>query len=305
MIVHSASFMSSPAHSVPRSRPWLRSLLRQSIIGLTWLSGRLLATAEWLRWVRLRYVWLKPRRGDIYIATSPKAGTTWMQMIVFQLVTQGRGEFEHINQVSPFLELLPRDATTEPLLDSLPSPRILKSHLPFQQLKPPRHSRIIYVTRNAADSLGSLYHHHCLMEATPLPFEGYFRVVMDVENPWLGHLESWWPHRKDANVLHVRYEDLIENLEAGVRRVAAFCELPIDESRLGNILERCGIAYMKQHNERFDMRGPQAALQGRGTFIHQGGVGQGRAKLSEEQRAELDTRVVRARQRLGMVATEP
>ncbi|WP_163865020.1 hypothetical protein [Myxococcus eversor] len=62
---------------------------------------------------------------------------------------------------------------------------------------------------------------------------------------------------------------------------------------------------MKQHNERFDMRGPQAALQGKGAFIHEGGVGQGRAKLSTEQRVELDARVGHARERLGMAATEP
>jgi|SRR5215217_123559 len=297
--------MSSLAPSVPRSRPWLRFLLRQSLHGLTRLSQLSLATVERLRWVRLRYVWLKPRAGDIYIATSPKAGTTWMQMIVFQLATQGRGEFEHIGQVSPFLEMLPPDATTEPLLDALPSPRIVKTHLSFQKLKPPRDSRILYVTRNAADSLGSLYHHHCLVEEAPIDFDRFFRLVMDEDDPWLRHLESWWPHRGDRNVLHVRYEDLSQDLEAGVRRVAAFCGLPLDESRLGDILEKCGLAYMKQHNERFDMRGPQGALQGKGTFIHQGGVGQGRAKLSAEQRAELDARVSKARERLGMTALEP
>ncbi|WP_163865021.1 sulfotransferase domain-containing protein [Myxococcus eversor] len=188
---------------MPISRPWLRFLLRQSLLGLTWLSRWLLVTAERLRWVRLRYVWLKPRAGDIYIAASPKAGTTWMQMIVFQLATQGRGEFEHISQVSPFLEMLPRDATREPLLDA-PEPV------------------------NAADSLGSLYHHHCLLEEAPIDFGSFFRVVMDEDDPWLRHLESWWPHHRDRNVLHLRYEDLTQDLEASVRRVAAFCGLPLD-----------------------------------------------------------------------------
>lgn len=296
------SALAPPAR--PRRR-WLRFLLRQSIIGLTRLSGALAGAAERLRWVRLRHTWLKPRPGDIYIVTSPKAGTTWMQMIVHQLVTQGRGEFEHINQVSPFLEQLVRDAKAEALLDGLPSPRIIKTHLPYHRLKPPRDSRILYVTRNAADSLKSLYHHHFLVEDTPLDFDRFFRVVMDLEDPWLTHLESWWPHREDPHVLHVRYEDLVQDLEGGVRRVAAFCGLPIDESRMGDILEHCGIAYMKQHTQRFDNLGPRAAALARGTFIHQGGVGQGRAMLDEAQRAELDARVDSARQRLGMRGTGP
>jgi len=36
------------------------------------------------------------------------------------------------------------------------------------------------------------------------------------------HLTSWYEHRNDANVLVVCFEDLKENLEEQVRRVASF-----------------------------------------------------------------------------------
>lgn len=35
---------------------------------------------------------------DIYISTYPKSGTTLMQMIVYQLTTDGRMDFLHINK---------------------------------------------------------------------------------------------------------------------------------------------------------------------------------------------------------------
>src|SRR5688572_22781696 len=47
---------------------------------------------------------------DIFIVTYPKSGTTWLQMIVYQLTTDGAMDFGHIDEVSPFLEvtMMPR-----------------------------------------------------------------------------------------------------------------------------------------------------------------------------------------------------
>jgi hypothetical protein len=297
--------MSPPSNRSQLDHPAIRSLLRTGIHGMVRLTQSMQSLTNALRWLRLRHFWLKPRPGDIYIATSPKAGTTWLQMIVYQLVTQGRGEFEHILQVSPFLEQLSDKRDAERLLDSLPSPRILKTHLLYGELNPPADSRVIYVTRNASDTLRSLYHHECLVEGFHLDFESFFREVMDGGDSWFSHLESWWPHRNDPNVLHVRYEDLVADLEGGLRRIATFCGLTLDESRMGELMEKCGFQYMKQHNDRFDFRMTFYDRGGTGGgFIREGGVGKGRAKLSAEQQAELDGKVRRFREKLGISPSE-
>jgi hypothetical protein len=258
-----------------------------------------------LRWLRLRHALLKPRPGDIYVATAPKTGTTWMQQIVYQVLTGGRGEFEHLYQVSPYLEQLMLRGFAEAVLDALPSPRILKTHMPYGLLAPPPDSRIIYVTRNAEDSLVSLHNHVCLEEG--------FRHKLDVPflrgnfllKRWFVHLESWWPHRADPNVLHLRYEELATDLEGGIRKVARFLGVTLEEDRMGAILEKCSFAYMKQHGDRFDVRVP---LFDRGApkpgFIRKGVVGDGRVTLTPEVQTALGERMRPLRKKLGIGEAE-
>jgi hypothetical protein len=248
----------------------------------------------------LRDYWLKPRPGDIYIATCARSGTTLMQMIVYQLVTGGRGEFEHILQVSPYLEQLMIRPYAEKILDDLPSPRIMKTHLNYEELRPPKDSKVLYVTRNEFDTLLSAHHHHSLGYGARLDFNTFFRQTL-IANPWSVHLKSWWPHRADENVLHVRYEDMVKDLEGTLRRVAAFCGIPVDESRMGDILEKCSRQYMKQHTYRFDPRLPFFDPQGmKDGFIRESGVGSERPTLSEKQRMALSKTVAPLRKKLGI-----
>ena len=54
---------------------------------------------------RLKGLRFKPRSSDVFIVTSPKCGTTWMQQIVHQLRTGGDMEFREITEVVPWIEL--------------------------------------------------------------------------------------------------------------------------------------------------------------------------------------------------------
>jgi hypothetical protein len=264
------------------------------------LMGYLAKLTFKLQLRRLREHLLKPRPGDIYIVTCPKSGTTLMQMIVYQLVTGGRGEFEHILQVSPYLEQLMTRPYAEKVLNELPSPRIMKSHLNYEDLRPPRDSKVIYVTRNEYDTLLSAHHHMSMGFGARLDFNGFFFQTLNA-NPWSVHLSSWWPHRNDENVLHVRYEDALKDLEGTIRKVAAFCGIPVDESRMGDILEKCGLDYMKQHTHRFDFRLPYFDPQGlKDGFVRKSGEGSGRATLSPQQRAALGKKVAPLRKKLGI-----
>ena len=55
------------------------------------------------------------RDDDIYVVTYPKSGTTLMQMMLYQLTTDGKIDFKHIYDVSPwtdndvFRDIAPRE----------------------------------------------------------------------------------------------------------------------------------------------------------------------------------------------------
>ncbi|CAB3978188.1 sulfotransferase domain-containing [Paramuricea clavata] len=47
----------------------------------------------------------KPRPDDVFVVTTPKCGTTWMQQILHQLRSGGDMSFDEISDVVPYIEM--------------------------------------------------------------------------------------------------------------------------------------------------------------------------------------------------------
>jgi hypothetical protein len=264
-------------------------LLKAAAEVLQWLANLLSAAAGQLQWVRLAHLEFVPRPDDVFIVTYPRSGTTWMQMILYQLTTDGSMDFPHIYEYCPWFERSSRSGLG---FEARPSPRLFKSHLPYRKI-PKGPCKYIYVARDGKDVAVSYYHLHRNYSG----FEGTFPEFFDrflrgkVEfGSWFEHVRGWWRHRNDPNVLFMRYEDLLDGLEGGVRKIIAFCGFEIAPERLPTILERCRFALMKQHESQFDPVTGAAWEQGAHgrAFLRTGRAGDGKDQLSPEQAARFD-----------------
>ena len=115
----------------------------------------------------------QPRPDDIFVVTYPRSGTTWTQMILYQLTTDGRMDFAHITQVCPWFE---RALKAGRDLDALPGPRVFKSHLPYRRI-PKGPCRYIYVARDGKDVAVSYYHFYRSHMGYKGTFEEFFERV--------------------------------------------------------------------------------------------------------------------------------
>ena len=115
---------------------------------------------------------------------------------------------------------------------------------------------------------------------------------------WFRHVRGWWEHRDDANVLFLRYEELTADLPDCLRRISAFCGLEVAPQRWPDVLERCGFAFMKQHESQFDpaLESLWEAGVKLSCFLRNGRVGEGAAQLDGEQQQRFDRALAR---RLG------
>ena len=192
-----------------------------------------------------------PRPDDLFVVTYPRSGTTWMQMILYQLTTEGKMDFPHITTVSPWFERSLKDGTA---YDALPAPRVFKSHLPYRQI-PKGPCKYLYVARDGRDVAVSYYHFYTTHMGFKGPFDEFFPRFLKgrVEyGSWFRHVRGWWEHRDDPSVLCLRYEDLAADLPGCLRQIAAFCGREIAPERWPGIRERCGFAFMKRHESQFD-----------------------------------------------------
>ncbi|XP_015677052.1 amine sulfotransferase-like [Protobothrops mucrosquamatus] len=158
---------------------------------------------------------LEIRDDDIFIITYPKSGTIWTQNIVSLILHEGhRDETENITLIdrAPWLEynILNVD------FPSCPSPRLFSSHLPYYLVPKglrSRRAKIIYVLRNPKDVMVSNYYFHKLSVKveTPKDFSTFFEKFLAGKvfcSSWLDHVEGWYAHKGDFNILFLSYEEM-------------------------------------------------------------------------------------------------
>jgi hypothetical protein len=95
------------------------------------------------------------KKSDIYVVTYPRSGTTLLQMILYQIFSDGSLNFKHLYDVSPWI----RNDVYEGIEanKTLQNPRIIKSHDPYKDFDPQVSGKIIFVLRDGLDAMFSLY----------------------------------------------------------------------------------------------------------------------------------------------------
>jgi hypothetical protein len=255
-----------------------------------------------LRYEVMRRFCYAPRPDDIFVVSYPKSGTTLMQMMLLQLTTDGDlSRFPHLDAFSPWFEYdLDLTPDTGSFLESLPRPRVFKSHLERKWL--PKEVRFIYLARNLPDVALSAYHHFGLMAGRQVELDPFVDSLLAghpmFAGNWFRHLRSWWPHRDDPNVLFLDYDEMIADLPGTARRVARFCDIQIPETEMPRIVERCGIAYMREHEPFFQPRLHARLALDRGA-LGRGVTGAGRRELSPAERRLLEGPLAALARELG------
>jgi len=269
------------------------------------LSGSLRSLAELVEVVAVQvdmrrtmaFEW-DDRPDDVFIVTYPRSGTTLMQMMLYQLTTDGNMDFQHISMVVPWYErrIMSNPEAAISYFAALPSPRVFKCHLPYSDT-PKTKGKYIYVMRDGLDVMVSYYHFY----RSHLSFQGTFDDFFDAFmagrvqfQSWFKHVLEWWQHRDDPDVLFLKYEEIIGNLDDSIRKVADFCGVEVSPQRLAVVKERCAFSFMKVHENKFDHTTGLALDRGYQleAFIRKGKKGSGELVLSPEQKEKFD-RVMR------------
>lgn len=237
----------------------------------------------------------KARASDVLITTPPKAGTTWMQQILHQLRSGGDTEFTSIDTVVPWLEITRTGKNWQQVLqgfDSLPEPRLFKTHCTAEQTPGIGTAKIILTSRDPRDCCVSFYFH--IMNMTdearaqvdmPLPesFEQHVDQWLEFA-AWYRNVKSWWPYSDHPKVLWLRYQDLKSDLSENVDRIASFLEWELTLEHKEKVLEYSSFDWMKAHDEKFSSQGSgKDKVFKPGKFIRKGKIGSYSSLMTLEQ----------------------
>ncbi|XP_058960389.2 sulfotransferase 1B1-like isoform X2 [Pocillopora verrucosa] len=196
------------------------------------------------------------RSEDIYVVSFPKSGTTWVQEIVWQILNDGKISEERVESRYSFLETSqlfdrPGDESDEQKVSvtSRPSPRLIKSHLPYHVIPKSKEER----KRNSY---------------------GF----------WSDHVLPWWKHRDEPYVLFLKYEDLKKDLCGNVRLISEFLEKPLSDEMIRKIAHQCTFAEMKKNSNSYVI----SAYATKPNFLRKGQIGDWKSLFSEELNKQFE-----------------
>jgi len=192
---------------------------------------------------------LKVYPDDTFIASYPKSGNTWTRFLIGNLVYEDGVDFSNLNQRIPDPKAL-----SKRFLKSLPRPRIIKTHQPFD----PRYQRVICVVRDPRDVVLSKYHFDIKIRILEegCPIEHYVKRFLSGEvspeyGSWGENVGSWLAAKRNSckfqsgGFLLLRYEDMLSDPAGELSRVAAFLGICASPERIASAVERSSADRMR------------------------------------------------------------
>ncbi|XP_027910401.1 cytosolic sulfotransferase 15-like [Vigna unguiculata] len=201
---------------------------------------------------------------DIFVASFPKSGTTWLKAIAFAIVNRQRFSIHNHplltsnpHQLVPPVEPVYRGDVDFPTIE----PRLFGTHTPFPSLPNSimeSNSKIIYICRNPFDTFVSSWIYYDKIKREPLTtlkieeaFEMYCDGIIEF-GPWWSHMLGYWKESlaNPNKVLFLKYEDLKDDANFQVKRIAEFLGFPFTQEEENNqviesIIKLCSFEEMK------------------------------------------------------------
>lgn len=202
------------------------------------------------------------RSTDLWIRTFPRSGMTWTSELAWLIMndcnfsealevplsvrspTVDTNYFTNWDDLAPSEIMDARHCQSIEKMEQLPSPRILKSHLPFHLL-PPRllnTAKVIFVVRNPKDAIVSFFHFHklvklCYFAGEMNQFVDYFIDNKVAWTPYFSSVLDAWGKRNHPNLLILFYEDMIKDLRAQIEKMATFLNRTVTEEQIGKLVD--------------------------------------------------------------------
>ncbi len=249
-----------------------------------------------------RWEKFSPRKDDIFIVGSFRAGTTWIQNVVRHLVLRDSNEMLPLGLYSPTLEL--RLQSIEHVIDALEGQkhrRCVKTHLPVNGIPYFGEAKYIVVGRDPRESFMSLWDYYrdltddflilinekldgpvenpllpCPLEIGSFWYQWITKGAFEWERegyPFgstIDHIQGWWNFRNLPNLLFVHYRDMLDSPDGEISRIAEFLEERVTNSQVESIVEQTSFASMKEEAESLQIPLSGALKAGATGFINKG-----------------------------------
>lgn len=249
--------------------------------------------------VRSPLLWIRHhgfRASDVFTASYPRSGSTWLRFILVELLAGQASGFKGVNLLSPDVgehsgaqALLPGDG------------RLIKTHELYRR----SYKKAIYLARDPRDVMLSEYAYEKALGVIGDDFDvflnAFLRKGVNAFGLWTEHVNSWLDaaEANQCELLVVRFEDMRRETEFSLKQMMDFLNFPVDAAAIRRAVENNSLEQMKAKEKV----SPQRAS-AKGRFVRSGSVAGWKEKLTPSQLRLIDQYAGSAMSRLGYAPAE-
>lgn len=212
---------------------------------------------------------------DVFIVGYPKSGNTWVQSLIAGILY---GIDTEILPDSLVQEIVP-DVHFNKFFKRFSDITFFKSHhLPRRNYK-----KVIYLVRDGRDVMLSYLSWNRIQGAADFLEDMIIDGKGLFPSKWNEHVEQWHENSFNAEILYIRYEDLLVSPNDELKKICDFSGM----SRSGTIIKRavdgCSFKKMQQKESRFGISDTRwKGDSNKNRFFRQGRAGSYKTEFPEE-----------------------
>ncbi|MFT5701683.1 MAG: hypothetical protein ACI8ZB_004584 [Desulforhopalus sp.] len=224
------------------------------------------------------------RPDDTFIVSYPKSGNTWLRHMLSVLITHDSAiKLEQMDCLVPDLNIVSKN-----FLDSLPPPRIMKSHTILTS----QYKRIIYLVRDPRDVAVSLWHHQrraFMKSEQELPWDVFWRGFIS-DGSWRDHVGGWLGARDNHDdFMLIKYEDLKVDTCKILKMIAGHCGLSVSDSDIEKAYLSSSIEKLRAKERAERKKWEESKYSDSNmNFFRRGAIGDGKELFTAEQLVDLE-----------------
>lgn len=175
---------------------------------------------------------------DVFIVGFPKSGNTWMQTLMSCILFGIDAKYMSDKLAQ---EIVP-DVHARTYYKRFNSFNFFKSHdLPKKEFR-----KVIYIVRDGRDAITSYLHFRKNLGQDVKLSDFYTDESWVFPTFWHLHVKAWLENPYNADILYVRYEDLLKNTHAELQRIMQFVGVQREPELIDKIVEGSSITNMRK-----------------------------------------------------------
>ena len=182
---------------------------------------------------------------DVFIVGFPKSGNTLIQHIIAHLIYGVNSEVSR-----SMVNLIVPDIYANKHYFRFNDVCYFKSH----NLPDPRYKKVIYIVRDGRSALLSYYHMLKDMGQEVSLEELYKGELKIFGVEWHEHIEEWEQNPYNADILFIKYEDLVKDKIRVLLEICQFINIKRTEEELKEVSKLSSLEFMKKLEQKSDWK---------------------------------------------------